>query len=48
MFDYFLKIDSNVKSDGPYYHDMNGFLVSKKEGSGKDWITNGTTERMIR
>ncbi len=31
MFDYFVKIDSTVKSNGVFYHDMNGYLVSKRK-----------------
>jgi hypothetical protein len=31
MFDYFLKIDSSVKSSGPFFHDVNGYLVSQRK-----------------
>lgn len=30
-YDYFLKIDSTLKPDGVYYHDMNGYLVSQRK-----------------
>lgn len=41
MFDYFLKVDSTVKSRGPFYHDVNGYLVSQRkigERLDYDWI----------
>lgn len=41
MNDYFLKIDSSIKGNDEFYHDMNGYLVSKRKiGSRPDynWI----------
>lgn len=31
MFDYFIKISSKIKAKGEFYHDMNGYLVSKRK-----------------
>lgn len=31
MFDYFLKISSNINSKGQFFHDMNGYLVAKRK-----------------
>ena len=30
MYDYFLKISSPIDSNGEFYHDVNGYLVSKR------------------
>lgn len=31
MYDYFLRISSQIKGNGSFYHDMNGYLVSKRK-----------------
>lgn len=31
MFDYFLKITTNLNSKGQFLHDMNGYLVAKRK-----------------
>lgn len=31
QFDYFVKVDSALKSNGEFFHDVNGYLVSKRK-----------------
>jgi hypothetical protein len=30
QFDYFLKVDSPLQPNGVFYHDVNGYLVSRR------------------
>ena len=48
QYDYFLKIDSPLSTNGVFYHDSNGFLVSKRKvGERPDYEWNYKNEDKI-